>query len=128
MRKQISILLVDDDRIFRETIGEFLSMSGYNVTLAENGSRAYELVRIHDYDIVLLDVNMPKMDGTETIRAIKERRPGIRVMVMSGDTDYQAIQYVLDRGASDYLKKPFDLKELLECLESLNAPAPITAT
>jgi DNA-binding NtrC family response regulator len=121
--KPISILLVDDDDIFRMTIQEFLSLKGYSIISVENGSRAYEQIRSRDFDVVLLDVNMPKMDGIETIRAIKERRPGIRVVIISGDTDHAAIQYALSCGASDFLQKPFEMDELVECLESLNAPA-----
>jgi two-component system response regulator AtoC len=107
-----NILLVDDEVLFCEMVQEYLTCLGCNVTVAENGSRAYEQTRVKRFDLVLMDINMPKMDGIEAIRAMRERQPRIPIILMSGDMDHRKINEALSQGATAFLKKPFALEEL----------------
>jgi CheY-like chemotaxis protein len=67
-----NVLLVDDEAIFCEAVQDYLTFTGCNVMVAENGLRAYEQIRAKRFDLVLMDINMSKMDGIETIKAVRE--------------------------------------------------------
>jgi len=111
---QKKILVVDDDWAVRELIKEFLALYGHIAITAENGSQAYEQIRFNQIDIVLLDLDMPKMDGIETVRAIRERHAEIPIIIISGRPDSKGVQEALDNGANDFLQKPFSPEALME--------------
>lgn len=109
------ILLVDDDPMFCEAIQDFLvSFASCDVTVAENGSRAYEHIRCNRFNLILLDLKMPKMDGIETIKAIREWQRDVPIIVMSGDNNQVAIREAIDTGANEFLQKPFRMDTLLD--------------
>jgi DNA-binding response OmpR family regulator len=108
------VLIVDDDPAVREVLREYLTLEGHRVIVAENGSKAYEYLRSDRFDIVLLDINMPKMDGVETVKAIRGCYPDIPVILISGQDDQDLIQEAIENGANDYFKKPFDIELLLK--------------
>ena len=108
------VLIVDDDPSVRDVLKEYLVMEGHSVTAVENGSRAYEQFRFNKFDIVLLDINMPKMDGIETVKAIRECNPDIPVILISGQDDRDIIDEAMKNRASDYFKKPLDIELLLK--------------
>lgn len=112
--KAKKVLIVDDEPAVREVLKEYLSMEGHQVTVAENGSKAYEQFRFNRFDIVLLDINMPKMDGAETVKAIREHHKDIPIILISGQDDTDLVQEALENGADDYFKKPFDVSLLLK--------------
>lgn len=107
------ILVVDDEAFVRQAVAEFLTRHGYDVTAAESGSRALELLSEFQPDLVLLDVFMPEMDGLEVLRRIRQRpeRPGVLMVTAAVDTAIarKAIQY----GAWDYITKPFKFDQLV---------------
>jgi two-component system KDP operon response regulator KdpE len=107
------ILVVDDESQIRRVMRTTLSSSGYEVSEAMNGDEALGLVRSSDYDLVLLDVNMPGKSGIETCREIRAMgsHPAI-IMVTVRDSEADKVE-ALDAGADGYVTKPFGIAELL---------------
>lgn len=111
------LLVVEDDPKLREAVVDTLMLKGYDVLEAPNGIEAMALVRSHNIDVVLSDINMPGMDGLELLDQIKTERPWLPVLLMTAYGDVgQAVQ-AMQRGANDYLMKPFELRELDELLK-----------
>ncbi len=116
------VLVVDDDALSRETVSRMLLKQGHQVSVADGGRKALELLRNYPHDVVLLDVRMPDMDGLETCRRIKtmfaekgDQAPVVIAMTayaMKGDRER-----MLDNGMDGYLAKPFAWKDLAELLE-----------
>ena len=106
------ILVVDDDLEVRLVLREFLSGRGYEVTVAESGLRALDLLDDVDPQVVLLDVTMPQMDGVETLRRLLEARPALPVIMVTANADIGTTSRLLALGAADYIPKPFDLEYL----------------
>ncbi len=109
---KLHILLLEDDMILLEIIEEFLLSLGYKVTLALNGQVAEELAYTQKFDLFILDVNVPYVNGFEflkSLRAVKNETPAIFITSLS---DPQDMKEGFAVGADDYIKKPFDLSEL----------------
>jgi two-component system, chemotaxis family, chemotaxis protein CheY len=107
-----SVLIVEDDSATRRLYRFLLSNGGYIVLEAEDGVAALEQINRHHCDLVITDMNMPRMDGMELIRNIRRDHPNIHVILITAfgtpDTEKQAVK----AGANDYLAKPFDFEEL----------------
>jgi len=106
------ILLLEDDTILQEIIEEFLIERGYEVDSFIDGQSALDSIEKKRYDMLLLDVNVPEIDGFEIVeylRDIKNKTPAIFITSL---TSVKYLQKAFDIGANDYLKKPFDLDEL----------------
>jgi DNA-binding NtrC family response regulator len=114
------LLFVDDEEEFLATIQEFFSEIGYTVYTARNGQEA--LLRIKEYSprAVFLDISMPHMDGSETLRLIQEIDQSIRVVVVSGYASARLAKELLHHGACDFFQKPVDLLQLRETVERLH--------
>lgn len=110
------ILAVDDQRYFRELIEGLLSDAGYDVETASSGEEALQCLEQHDYEIVLTDLVMPEMDGTELVRRIRERRPHQDVVMVTGVVDVKTAVEAMKQGATDYILKPFDRESLVEAV------------
>jgi two-component system, OmpR family, KDP operon response regulator KdpE len=106
------ILAVDDDPQIRRVLRVTLTGKGYEVDDARNGEEALEKVRADRFDLVLLDMNMPGIDGLETCRAIREHSEISIIMLTVRDTEADKVS-ALDAGADDYITKPFSSAELL---------------
>lgn len=111
--KSRRILVVDDDPSSLAIIGEALSWEGYQVRKAPNGEKGLQLLQEWNPDLVVLDVNMPKMNGVETLKDLRQRGKYVSVMFISADSSTEAVVGGLDAGADDYIPKPFDPLELL---------------
>jgi two-component system, OmpR family, response regulator len=107
------ILIVDDEPGIRSFIGRALSAAGYGTAFASSGSEALQQVLGTHYDLVLLDLVMPDMDGCSVLDQLLRARPDQTVMVLSCVADVATKVGCLERGARDYLTKPFSLAELL---------------
>jgi CheY-like chemotaxis protein len=104
------VLLVDDDKITR-TIGRgLLSSAGYRVTEAGNGLAALDLLQKHHYSLIVLDLEMPEMDGRQVLEAVRSgiQTATIPVIVLTGNEDPEAEIRLMDLGADDYIRKPID--------------------
>jgi DNA-binding response OmpR family regulator len=106
-----SVLVVDDRISLRETISEYLSQQQLHVVCAGDGQEAYQLCLIYDFDCILLDLMMPKMDGETFIQKLRTRS-NIPIIVVSAKVDEEDTVNVLAMGADDYMTKPVKMKEL----------------
>lgn len=106
------LLVVEDEFDLREAIAEGLRMDGYAVDTCDNGEEAYELLYVEAYDLVVLDLNLPKMDGLSVLAKIRDEKPDLKVLVLSARGSVEDKVKGLDAGANDYLAKPFDFSEL----------------
>ncbi len=108
-----NILVVDDDpqslRISKAT----LEHEGYNVKTADSGEQALEEIQSFQPHLILLDVSMPGLNGIETLRKIRRKERYISVIFLSGKSNPESVIKGLDAGANDYIRKPFDISELL---------------
>ena len=107
------ILIVDDEAIVIRSCTSILSDSAYTVESVQDGFSAVKRVEEADFDLMILDVMMPKMDGLEVLQAVKERHPDLDVIMMTGLSEIQTAVKAMKLGAFDYLSKPFDPDELL---------------
>lgn len=114
------ILLVDDEDIVRESIGDYLRNRGFHVNLANSGQEALKLAHSTTIDLMILDVHMPIMDGLDVCRAVRQLQEYILVLMISGERKEVIDRVVgLEVGADKYLLKPFELPELLAEINSL---------
>ena len=109
----IRVGVVDDELFFREAITEVLGAAGFDCLAAEDGPQALELASDPELGVLVLDIRMPGMDGIEVLRQLREQRPALRVLVLSGATDQETVLEALRLGASDYLAKPLHDEELV---------------
>jgi len=119
---QKSILVVEDDDATRSMIAATLQRAGYNVTCAVGRTEVLALVSFHPFDLVLTDVIMTEIDGTEVISALRRYRSATPVIAISGGGSYMTSEFSLKLakavGAGILLMKPFRLEELLRAVEN----------
>jgi len=115
--KNKSILIVDDDKVILESLKEVLQSAGYTTDTAENGREAIEKSEAQYYNLALLDIKLPDMDGTKLLTMLHETSPKmVKIMV----TGYPALENAvesLNLGADAYLMKPIDPKQMLKVVE-----------
>ena len=113
MNSKPSILLVDDETAITENLAPFLVRSGFSVAVRANGEEALRLVAMQRPDLLILDVLMPRMDGREVLRQLRQAGNWIPVILLTqvGEAGERAM--ALEEGADDYLNKPFDPHELV---------------
>ena len=107
------ILMADDEPKIRSFVGRALTAAGYHTEFAENGAQALQYALGSHYDLVILDLLMPDLDGRQVLGTLLRARPRQAVIVLSCVADVAAKVDCLERGAQDYLTKPFSLAELL---------------
>lgn len=106
------ILVVEDERLLCDGIAEDLELEKYTVDRCYDGADAHERLFVEPYDLVILDLNLPGMDGLELLRRIRSEQPELRVLILSARAQLSDKVAGLDLGADDYLTKPFALEEL----------------
>lgn len=111
MNPRKKLLIVDDDIAHRTMLRILLEWT-YNVMEAENGAMAIETVKSHSIDLILMDVRMPKVSGTEALGKIKKLAPAIPVIMMSACSSKQMAAEAMKRGAYGWLEKPLDFDVL----------------
>ena len=111
------ILLVDDEEEFINTLTQRLEVRGLKVTGATRGQQAVELIDNQSFDIIVLDLAMPGMDGLETLKKIKEKDPDAEIVMLSGKGTLKSGVEAMKLGAEDFLEKPVDLNDLLKRIE-----------
>ena len=107
------ILVIDDERPIRRTLCEILEFEKFQVDQAENGEEGLKMARENEYDVILCDIKMPKMDGMEVLEKIKELDYDSTIVMISGHGTIDTAVDALKKGAFDYLPKPPDLNRLL---------------
>jgi DNA-binding NtrC family response regulator len=107
------ILLVDDEERFRTNLQRMLEAQGMTVTAISSGAEALKELSLRSYDVIILDIRMPGMDGLTTLGEIKKIDPGLEVIILSGHASMDAAMEINRLGGYDYLMKPCPLDELL---------------
>jgi DNA-binding NtrC family response regulator len=118
MDKHARILVVDDDVNIRKTMEAILSSEGYTVDLAEDGKEAIRKSESATYNIALIDIRLPDMDGVELLTRMKDTVPRTRKIIITGYPSVQNAIEAVNRKADTYLVKPVDLEKLLIIIET----------
>ena len=117
------ILLAEDEKSMSRALTAILTRNNYSVDAVFDGQDALDYIRTGDYDLALLDVMMPKIDGFEVLRQVRAEGIQIPVMMLTAKSQVDDKVVGLDLGANDYLTKPFDSKELLARLRAMTRAA-----
>lgn len=107
------ILLVEDDRSLSRAVSTILQKNNYTVDCVDNGQLALDYLEQDIYDMVIMDIMMPVMDGITALKNLRKRGCNIPVLMLTAKTEIDDKVEGLDNGANDYLTKPFDTRELL---------------
>jgi DNA-binding NtrC family response regulator len=108
-----SILIIDDEKAIRKTLSEILSYEGYKIDESGDGEEGFRKFKEKEYDVILCDIKMPKMDGIEFLEKAKESNPDIPIIMISGHGTIETAVEAVKKGAYDYISKPPDLNRLL---------------
>ena len=115
------VLLVDDEEDFLETLGERMRARDMDVSTANSAGDALKKVGEDSYDAVILDLMMPEMDGLETLKALKEKRPELQIILLTGHATVEKGIEAMKLGAMDFVEKPADLEVLTEKIKKAQA-------
>ncbi|HEY2720946.1 MAG TPA: sigma-54 dependent transcriptional regulator [Chitinophagaceae bacterium] len=107
------ILIIDDEKSIRKTLGEILSFEGYKIEEASDGEEGLKKFKDKNYDVVLCDIKMPKIDGIEFLQKAGESNPDVPIIMISGHGNIETAVEAVKTGAYDYISKPPDLNRLL---------------
>lgn len=110
------ILFVDDDDALRILVKSQLIMEGYNVDVADDGDTALEMLKDNIYDLILLDIRMPRLNGIETLKQIRAQNIKSRIIMLTAVTELNTAIQSVKLGANDYLTKPYNLEDLISCI------------
>ena len=113
------VLLVEDDKATAKSIELMLRSEGFVVDVTDLGEDGLEIGKLYDYDIILLDLMLPDIDGYEVLRRLRAARVGTPILILSGLTELDAKIKGLGVGADDYLTKPFDKRELIARIHAI---------
>jgi len=113
------LLIVEDEEAIRRVLVKILKEddSNYEIEEASDGVKAFEMIKSHDFDLVLCDIKMPKMDGIEVLEKAKAEKPDLPIVMISGHGDLETAVETMRKGAFDYISKPPDLNRLLNTVK-----------
>jgi len=117
MPEKIKILIVDDEVKFLDSIAQRLELRGFDVTKAANGADAVEAAKVGRFDLALLDLKMPGMDGTQVLAKLKQDHKYLEVIILTGHGSLDSAVECTKLGAFGYLPKPYELENLLDVLK-----------
>ena len=115
----MNILLIEDDEVLADGLNHTLSNSGYRVSNATSGAYAEQLLQTHDFDLIILDLGLPDMDGLQLLRTLRSQKLPIPIMILTARDEMNNRIEGICQGADDYMTKPFELKELEARLHAL---------
>jgi two-component system, cell cycle response regulator CtrA len=115
----VRVLLVEDDKETAQSVNLMLKTEGLNVYTTERGEEGIDLAKMYDYDIILLDLNLPDMPGYEVLRSLQMARVAIPILILSGLASIEDRVRGLGLGADDYLPKPFHRDELVARIHAI---------
>jgi len=114
---EAKILLVDDEKDFLEVMRERLETRGYSVATALSAAEALQMIKADFFDAVILDLQMPGMDGLEALQQMKAKRPELQVILLTGHASVEKGVEAIKLGAMDFVEKPADLDSLGQKIE-----------
>lgn len=109
----IKVLLIEDDSVARNMLKRVIEREGYEIILATDGHDGLNKFKSEKPDIVITDINMPRMNGLEVMRKVKEISPSTEIILITGHGDYEIAVLALQEGALDYIKKPINLDDII---------------
>ena len=114
-----TVLVVDDNDMNRDVLSRRLQREGYEVSTVENGKKALEILGMEKYDIVLLDIMMPDMDGFETLKRIRgnDKLKTLPVIMLTSLNEMEDVKKCIGLGANDYVLKPYNIEDLKNRIE-----------
>ena len=115
------VLLVDDEVDFLDTLSERMRTRGMEVATSSSGAEALKKVEQESYDVIILDLMMPGVDGLETLKILKEKKPDLQVILLTGQATVEKGIEAMKLGAMDFLEKPADLSQLTEKIKKAQA-------
>jgi len=121
MENKVSILVVDDEASFRNILSSVLQSEGYLVETASDGEEVFPIVDKKKIDLMLLDIQMKKVDGFEVLQYVKKKHPAIKVVMLTGFSEMANAVKARSMGAEGFISKPYDLFNLLETIKSVLA-------
>lgn len=117
MAKQTRLLYIDDEDALRVLVKSQLEGEGFQVETADDGDTGIELLGKHSYDVILLDMRMPRVNGIEVLKYLRERKSSSRVIMLTAVDDLSVAIEAVKNGANDYLTKPYELGVLLNSIQ-----------
>ena len=117
MAEKNRILVVDDEDALRTVLSAELEGEGYRVSSAGDGAEAINILKTQVFDLILLDIKMPNVDGFEVLKFVKENQPSTKVIMLTGFADLKNAIESKKLGAEDFVSKPYDLVDLLTTVE-----------
>ena len=117
MKQRASVLVVDDDAGIRKTLSKILEKAGYLVEAVENGERAIDASYDRFFNVALIDIRLPDMEGTELLERMKDTEPKMVKIIITGYPSLKNAIEAVNKGADGYVLKPFDVGELLVMIE-----------
>ena len=115
----MKILLIEDEKLLADSVAALLSARGYEVQTAYDGDTGLQYARLGIYDLVILDVMMPGLDGYQVARQLRSEHSAVPILMLTAKSDILDRVEGLNSGADYYLTKPFDSRELLACIHAL---------
>nr|WP_297283676.1 response regulator transcription factor [uncultured Agathobaculum sp.] len=115
----MKILIIEDEKLLADSIGELLRGKGFGVEIVYDGESGAQYAELGVYDLLILDVMMPKMNGYEVARQVRAKRLGTPILMLTARSGLEDRIMGLNAGADYYLIKPFDTRELLACINAL---------
>lgn len=113
-----SILVVDDELLIRDLLYDFFHDQGWNISVAENGRKALDILQEKQFDVVLTDLRMPSMDGMALTSQVQQDYPDIPVVIMTGYPSVESAVAALRTKVADYITKPFNVNDLFKRVRS----------
>ena len=118
---ETKVLLVDDEKEFTETLAERMTARGLEVDIAANGAEALKKIKEKTYDVILLDLIMPEMDGIESMKKLLGENPDLQIVLLTGHATLEKGVEAVKMGAQDFIEKPADIKKLMGLIEKARA-------
>lgn len=118
MSPKIKVLIVDDEERFRITLGKLLTVKGLEVKTLGSAREALDELKDNSYDVVLLDVKMPEMNGIEALAEIKKLNSDVEVIILTGHASVDVAVEIMRLGGYEYLLKPCPVEELMEKIDA----------
>ena len=117
--KTLDVLVIDNEDVICDACHMVLSEMGHRVDYFKTGKSGLHAVRLHSYDLVLLDMKLPDMDGMDILRTLKDEMPSLSVIVMTGYSTVSNAVQAMKLGVADYLSKPFTDDELIQSVQNV---------
>jgi len=115
----MNILLIEDDKVLSDGLSHTLSNTGYNITVANTGAYAEHILKAQGFDLIILDLGLPDIDGLHLLRKLRRQKQSLPIMILTARDDLNNRIEGISQGADDYMCKPFELRELEARLHAL---------